>query len=529
MDKNKRWKEVTALFLISIAVFGVAEDSRGTEQTFNEMQEQMADVLAELAQMGMNSEEIAGQKTESEDVSEQETETENVVINYEGLQCVRRGGKYGYLDKMGRKVLPFVYDNAAPYVEGLAYFCIGEDYGFMDETQMPVFYLDCDSVSNFQDGLAYISVDGKYGYIDQSGEIVIEPVYDDADYFQDGYAEVMKDRKNYLIDEIGQAVIDPGHWEIKRYGDMIGFWDKNQGRSGHIENGEVTYFEENYQFLSFFPEMRWITAILDNDYQRGCGVIDFEGNIKVPFEYRYITYDKDMNVFCVTDREDKEFYLDGEDFSYVDSLENRTVPEDKKIREFGEKYVFDANRYNKLTPRVSDYLEFLDNGTFSMIDFWEHSHEISLSEWDWNDITTRLYDLGQLGKPALYLRHKHEDSATFEGFFAVWGEEVICLVTADYSGGSGGGEFACLWYDCEEDRLLPGRTSHYGGGVFGAGGEVYDLIDGECQKKISWEAFDHAGPEGGPMTTTYYVNGEETTEEKYKEVDKRYSVVEMIR
>lgn len=31
------------------------------------------------------------------------------------------------------------------------------------------------------------------------------------------------------------------------------------------------------------------------------------------------------------------------------------------------------------------------------------------------------------------------------------------------------------------------------------------------------------------MTTTYYVNGEETTEEKYEEVDKRYSVVEMIR
>lgn len=31
------------------------------------------------------------------------------------------------------------------------------------------------------------------------------------------------------------------------------------------------------------------------------------------------------------------------------------------------------------------------------------------------------------------------------------------------------------------------------------------------------------------MTTTYYVNGEETTEEQYEEVDKRYSVVEMIR
>lgn len=41
MDRNRRWKEITALFLISIGVFGVADDSQNTEQTFNEMQKRM--------------------------------------------------------------------------------------------------------------------------------------------------------------------------------------------------------------------------------------------------------------------------------------------------------------------------------------------------------------------------------------------------------------------------------------------------------------------------------------------------------
>ncbi|MCM1259182.1 MAG: WG repeat-containing protein [Roseburia sp.] len=166
MEKNKRWKRVTALFLIAIAVFGVAEDSRNREQTFNEMQGQMTDteIQIELAQTGLNSQEAAErdiasedaseQETESEDISEQETESEDdITVSYllhEGTQCICKGGKYGFIDSDGETVIPFMYDDAALFVERLAYFSMGGDYGFMDEAQTPVFYLDCDSVSNFK-------------------------------------------------------------------------------------------------------------------------------------------------------------------------------------------------------------------------------------------------------------------------------------------------------------------------------------------------------------------------------------------
>lgn len=238
----------------------------------------------------------------------------------------------------------------------------------------------------------------------------------------------------------------------------------------------------------------------------------------------FLCYNPDEDVFYVTAKgNDSSRTVTADDFT--GSAVDETVKEKYARQEDVSKDL----QYNKLTPRVSKYLEFLQNCTFSMESFAGPRRDISLSAWDLNEITTRLYDLGQMGKPALYLWHKHEDNPAVEGFFAVLGEEVICLATADHGGGSGGGETACLWYDSEEDRLLPGRTSYYGGGVFGSGGDIYDLIDGECQNKISWIVFDHGDPEGGEMTFTYYVNEEMTTVEQYKEVRRRYTRVDILR
>lgn len=123
-----------------------------------------------------------------------------------GLACVYLDEKYGYIDKNGETALPFVYDYAAPFSEGLAYFVTGETYGFMDKNGETMFTLNCDSVSSFREGLAYFSIDGKYGYIDQTGVTVIQPVYDDADYFYSGRARV----------RVGGffGVIDTQGWEV---------------------------------------------------------------------------------------------------------------------------------------------------------------------------------------------------------------------------------------------------------------------------------------------------------------------------
>lgn len=385
MDKNKRWKEVTALFLVSVAVFGIAEDSQNTEKIFNEMQEQILDteMQEELAQTNINSEEIAEQETESENASEQETE--NVKIDYEELQCIRRSDKYGYVDEIGRTVLPFVYDDAAPYMEGLAYFRIGEDYGFMDETQTPVFYLDCDSVSNFGDGFAYISIDARYGYIDRSGEIVIEPVYHDADNFQDGYAVIMKNGKFGVIDKTGKEVVEPKYKNIDRGGEnfvvqenekyqivnregqnllkssceeifnydypVVGFRDREQEICGCVEGENIVYFEEDYEWMFFIPQRDLVILKKDETY----GIKDFQGNIVIPFEYQHISYNSYYDTYHIMDQKGEESEIDADDF---------TGKKDGIVLE----EIYPKSGYNKLTPRGSKYLDFLKHGKFVVND-----------------------------------------------------------------------------------------------------------------------------------------------------------------
>ena len=53
---------------------------------------------------------------------------------YDGLSCVKQNGKYGFIDKKGKVVVPFQFD---------------------------------DTAYSFSDGLAYVKQDGKYGFIDK--------------------------------------------------------------------------------------------------------------------------------------------------------------------------------------------------------------------------------------------------------------------------------------------------------------------------------------------------------------------------
>ncbi len=110
-------------------------------------------------------------------------------------------GKFGYIDKAGNVVIPFVYDYAAPFSEGLAYVCQGEKYGYIDTTGKIVVPLDntcdydlgCDSEGGrldeqrFSDGFARISkgesgTGPQYGLVDKKGGIVIPPQYDWVDW-----------------------------------------------------------------------------------------------------------------------------------------------------------------------------------------------------------------------------------------------------------------------------------------------------------------------------------------------------------
>ncbi len=275
----------------------------------------------------------------------------------EGLGCALLDGKYGYIGKDGETVLPFIYDQASPFREGVAYFSIGEQYGLIDREGNVILELtDCDSISSFREELAYFSVDGLYGYMDQSGKTVIESVYEDAGYFYGGLAVVMrggflgvigkdgrkilpleyedvtleeacitarKEGMFYFFDRDGREV-SSGSWdEVSKGGDGKDvFYLYQNGKEGLADRTGRIIWEPIYERFTVIPGKELVIMQEENGKY---GVLDYDGQIRVPFLYsdiycvgnqgaRYVPGAAD-GLYVTDAATGKKGYLSMEDFS----------------------------------------------------------------------------------------------------------------------------------------------------------------------------------------------------------------------
>lgn len=106
--------------------------------------------------------------------------------------------KWGYMDRTGRLVVDYQYDEAADFSEGLAYVSNDQFHGFIDREGNRVIdaaaYYQPDMTLNysFHNGLAAVGKpngdDTKWGYIDRQGREAIACTFDVARNFSEGLA-----------------------------------------------------------------------------------------------------------------------------------------------------------------------------------------------------------------------------------------------------------------------------------------------------------------------------------------------------
>lgn len=90
----------------------------------------------------------------------------------EGLARIERDGKYGFIDKTGKVVIPLNYDDTWSFSEGLALVSRNGKYGFIDKTSKVVIPLKYDKADSFNNGVAGV-LDRSIGeafYINRQGE-----------------------------------------------------------------------------------------------------------------------------------------------------------------------------------------------------------------------------------------------------------------------------------------------------------------------------------------------------------------------
>ena len=113
---------------------------------------------------------------------------DNIYVFEEGLAGVKLNGKWGFIDKTGKEVIPFKYDFACAFSGGLAKVRLNGKWGFIDETGREICPCKYAAADIFSEGLAQVELNGKVGYIDTTGEEVIPLIYDYASEFSAGLA-----------------------------------------------------------------------------------------------------------------------------------------------------------------------------------------------------------------------------------------------------------------------------------------------------------------------------------------------------
>lgn len=298
-------------------------------------------------------------------------ELKNVVQKYdklddfsEGLAAVCKDGKWGFIDKLGKEVIPCRYDEVSDFKFGVSVvksnekegiinihgehitplkydwidsFSFGDSLtraslndsqGILNEKGKVIIPFEYEEIYNFKEGLALARKDGKYGCVDKSNRVIIPFEYEGSgvyDGFSEGLIALKKDGNYGYLDKQGNIVIpfDERNVGTPFSSGLATIW-KGGGGSFALENGRIIrrtpepfmmalIDKSGNQVTDFYngeyEDFRNGYSVVTNGINRRKGLIDCQGNMIIPLQYWLIAsgWIKDGLVCVMYDTDKKGF------------------------------------------------------------------------------------------------------------------------------------------------------------------------------------------------------------------------------
>jgi hypothetical protein len=170
----------------------------------------------------------------------------------EGLQGVRRNGKYGFVDAKGKLRIANRYDSIGAFQDGLAPVKLIGMWGFINSADKIVIQPNYESVSSFVNGLSIVQRSARMGLIDQRGQVVLPLRYEHIDRLSTGKFLLKANRLLGVAQVNGTIEIEPRFDDLKvlENGQLL---VKQANKWGLISSSGLDIIPMQYDKLQFDP------------------------------------------------------------------------------------------------------------------------------------------------------------------------------------------------------------------------------------------------------------------------------------
>ena len=378
-----------------------------------------------------------------------------------GIHCMDRGG-VAFFDSSGRQLTEFIFTEGYDFSQGLAAARLGgweetpggdwvdnSRWGFLDTRGNTAIPFDFEYAGRFTEGLAGVVSGGRWGFIDADGNVEISFIFDrhqgwnwwHTPVFNEGRAVVWQEDQDHP-DWHNYQDEAPGHWGyIDRQGNMItGFEFSNarpfsEGLAAVSTGGGGTDAHGNW-----VDNTRW-------------GFIDLYGNVAIPIIYSSVgTFSEGLAPARIDDH-----------YGFIDQTGREIVsPRYSSARSFSEgraavlgewgvgpDWGFIDQSGNEVIPRIYDWVNDFSYGLAAVrIGGWETDqwgNWVDNSGWGFID------RMGNEVVPLIF-----EDARSFQEGLAwvrqngLWG--VLQIVETDPPTGTTEADFYQARYDHQPER-----------------------------------------------------------------------------
>lgn len=221
--------------------------------------------------------------------------------------CEKDNGLFGFIDEKGKKVVPcfhnLLWDGCGLYYhddfcEGFAIVRNAHPYtyqcGYIDIDGVPITPLKYHRIKPFSEGFGAVRSKEGWGFVDKAGVEMIPCTYSDANSFYEGLAAVKINDRWGFIDKTNRLVIPCKYKEVGRFDEGL-VPVKVSGKWGFIDKLGTRVIPCIYSDVGVFEN--GMAPVCEG---KKWGYIDCDGNLVVPCIYDHAENYKANGLACVS-------------------------------------------------------------------------------------------------------------------------------------------------------------------------------------------------------------------------------------